>query len=710
MRPIALFATLAALAAPLCAQFTLVAPNGYATVEGASNNIYPWNRGASSMHFLQLYDSSHFTAQGVNSPILIQRVRFRANATTATWAGGSWPNVQIDMSTAAVDYLAASSTYASNHGPDRATVLNGQVTVLPGTGNGAGVPGPWHVDITLTTPFRYDPTSGSDLAFDVALDGAGWSGQSATCDAVSGTTASPAPPVGSRVFNTTSHTATTGTVGLNHMLPTEFTYVPAQGLWPSFTATPTTGASPLTVNFTDNTYTSDPGGVLAWAWDFDNDTVIDSTVRNPSHTYTTCGTFSVSLTVIDAAHPPQTLTRSNLVRTDDVVPDFDWTLLAPNVVMFNDRSQPAATQWAWDLNGDNVVDSTAQNPVWVYPATCVAGPNVTLTVNRLCRGPFSITKPTYVANTLQGAIGGGTANRSATAVGHHFDVTVASPEGINICGLSVTPYSFTGPFQIEVYVTPDTYVGKDAAPAAWRLAATGAGTSPGGTSTTNPILVEVPLVRPVLLPQGSYGLAIYLVGSSVNYLVQSTGPLGPFGNADLTIYPSPGTAPGVGKTDRFAGVTSQNAIWNGRIHYSRCSVGGDAGYGFFGSGCTGAQGIPGNVAQTLPRLGTTLNIDFTRLPQNAGFMLLGFSRTMSAFGPLPLSLAPFGAPGCSVLVSGDASILLLGNNNTATWSLAIPLSPNLACVQFHTQALVLDPAANQFGAVVSDAASGVLGN
>ena len=60
-----------------------------------------------------------------------------------------------------------------------------------------------------------------------------------------------------------------------------------------FTATPPFGAAPLSVQFTDTS----SAGATAWQWDFDNDGVVDSTQRNPSHVYTTQGTYSVRLDV-----------------------------------------------------------------------------------------------------------------------------------------------------------------------------------------------------------------------------------------------------------------------------------------------------------------------------------------------------------------------------------------------------------------------------
>ena len=45
----------------------------------------------------------------------------------------------------------------------------------------------------------------------------------------------------------------------------------AIGIFANFSATPTSGPAPLNVTFTDLTFTSDPGGVQTWAWDFQND-------------------------------------------------------------------------------------------------------------------------------------------------------------------------------------------------------------------------------------------------------------------------------------------------------------------------------------------------------------------------------------------------------------------------------------------------------
>jgi hypothetical protein len=60
----------------------------------------------------------------------------------------------------------------------------------------------------------------------------------------------------------------------------------------NFSASVTSGVAPLTVNFTD-TSTNSP---TSWAWDIDNSGSTDYTTQNPSHTFSSAGTYSVKLT------------------------------------------------------------------------------------------------------------------------------------------------------------------------------------------------------------------------------------------------------------------------------------------------------------------------------------------------------------------------------------------------------------------------------
>jgi PKD repeat protein len=60
-----------------------------------------------------------------------------------------------------------------------------------------------------------------------------------------------------------------------------------------FSADPTTGMGPLTVNFTDLS----SGDINSWEWDFDDDGQVDSTDQHPTWIYDEAGLFTVSLGV-----------------------------------------------------------------------------------------------------------------------------------------------------------------------------------------------------------------------------------------------------------------------------------------------------------------------------------------------------------------------------------------------------------------------------
>jgi PKD repeat protein len=62
----------------------------------------------------------------------------------------------------------------------------------------------------------------------------------------------------------------------------------------NFTATPTSGCGSLTVTFTD----ASSANTDSWNWDFGDGQT--STAQNPSHTYSTPGTYTVSLTCTNA--------------------------------------------------------------------------------------------------------------------------------------------------------------------------------------------------------------------------------------------------------------------------------------------------------------------------------------------------------------------------------------------------------------------------
>jgi hypothetical protein len=286
----------------------------------------------------------------------------------------------------------------------------------------------------------------------------------------------------------------------------------------------------------------------------------------------------------------------------------------------------------------------------------------------------------------------------ATGGANYFDLAVNNPLGITVCGMHVNSSVTNGqPLTVNVWVTNGTYVGNNTNQAVWRLAGTSTTTSRGTGQRS-----FAPFAPGFYLSAGSYGVCVEQVGASPVYI--NTGVMQTFSNADLSL--TAGMT--MGQPLWTTGTVFTPRIWNGAIYYDTCAVGGAPGYGWFGPGCAGTMPVAQNVAATQPRLGQALSVTIDNLPLNVAFFLLGFSRTASPFGPLPLDLGLLGAPGCSGRVSPDATTVIAGPG-TAMWSLGIPNTASLLCTQFYTQALVLDPTANALGAVVSDAAAGVVG-
>jgi hypothetical protein len=151
---------LSALLSSVAAQ-ELVLPAGTYFDQPALSGL-TWR--TTAFRFQVVYDSSHFTGQGVSGPIQISRLRFRAADNAVSSGGSVYAGVTIQMSSCPLDYAAMSSTFAANRGPDLQTVFAGAVSTLPALG---GAPNSYVLDVVLGSPFTYDPTLGLDLCIEV---------------------------------------------------------------------------------------------------------------------------------------------------------------------------------------------------------------------------------------------------------------------------------------------------------------------------------------------------------------------------------------------------------------------------------------------------------------------------------------------------------------------------------------------------------------
>lgn len=131
----------------------------------------------------------------------------------------------------------------------------------------------------------------------------------------------------------------------------------------NFTATSTSGKVPLTVTFTDTSEASP----TKWLWNFGDST--NTTEQNPSHTYTSIGTYNVTLRAWNDLGS-DTMEKAGYITVRNPAPPIaNFTAAptsgkAPLTVQFNDTSSNTPTGWHWEF-GD-MTNSTVQNPVHVY--------------------------------------------------------------------------------------------------------------------------------------------------------------------------------------------------------------------------------------------------------------------------------------------------------------------------------------------------------
>src|SRR6266568_5481512 len=153
---------------------------------------------------------------------------------------------------------------------------------------------------------------------------------------------------------------------------------PPSSLTAVFTANPTSGQAPLTVQFTDKS----TGPITNWDWDF-GDSSAHSSVQNPSHTYSTAADFTVTLTITGSdGATNSTNAIIHVTAPPPPPPTANFTAnptsgQAPLLVQFTDQSTGTITAWNWNF-GDGSAHSTVQNPSHTYNSA--ADFTVTLTI------------------------------------------------------------------------------------------------------------------------------------------------------------------------------------------------------------------------------------------------------------------------------------------------------------------------------------------
>jgi len=156
-----------------------------------------------------------------------------------------------------------------------------------------------------------------------------------------------------------------------------------------FTANATAGDAPLAVLFTDTS----TGTVTSWAWDFENDGVVDSTTRNATHIYTTAGNYTVNLTVANPVGGDFEVKTGYITVSESSGSSVANITVSPNSLFLTAGDGQQFTATAYDNDSAEVPDAVFN---WTSSDETVG------TVNKT--GYFSALK---AGNTTVGATTGG---------------------------------------------------------------------------------------------------------------------------------------------------------------------------------------------------------------------------------------------------------------------------------------------------------------
>ena len=132
-------------------------------------------------------------------------------------------------------------------------------------------------------------------------------------------------------------------------------------------ATPDIGNAPLDVSFS---FTNDGAEqFIAYAWDLNGDSAIESTAAAPVYRYLEDGTYPITLTA--TVTEGQTMTASSEVTVRKGILVAVTALPSSGVAPLTVQFTVAATgqepmSYAWDFNADGIIDTTQQNPVKTF--------------------------------------------------------------------------------------------------------------------------------------------------------------------------------------------------------------------------------------------------------------------------------------------------------------------------------------------------------
>lgn len=256
----------------------------------------------------------------------------------------------------------------------------------------------------------------------------------------------------------------------------------------NFTGTPTGGCAPLTVQF-NSTGTAN---ATNYQWQFQGGTTSNAGIANPVVVYATAGSYSVTLTVSNAAGS-NSISKTSYI-TVGTVPATNFSSSVNNSTATFTNSSSNANSYSWNFGDGN--NSTASNPTHTYANDGVY--TVVLTSTNAC-GTSTATKVVTIATPPTANFTGIPTSGCAPLTVQFTSTSSANTTNYNWSFPGGVPSTSTLPNPSVVYATPGNF-------SATLIAGNGAGSN---------TLVKTDYVSVGAGPTASFAAAIN--GASVNF-------------------------------------------------------------------------------------------------------------------------------------------------------------------------------------------------
>jgi|GEM_PF-665222 len=214
----------------------------------------------------------------------------------------------------------------------------------------------------------------------------------------------------------------------------------------AFTATPTNGCTPLSVQFVN----ASSANATDFAWTFPGGNPTSSTAQNPTVVYNTPGTYSVTL-VASNVGGSNTVTQTNSIAVN-ATPSVGFSNSANGAVVTFTNSSSNANTYAWDF-GDNS-GSTEANPTHTYTND---GPyTVALIATNAC-GSVTTTQTVTIATPPSASFNTGQTNGCVPFTVQFNNTSSSNAVTFDWQFPGGTPANSTDQNPLVIYNTPGVY-------------------------------------------------------------------------------------------------------------------------------------------------------------------------------------------------------------------------------------------------------------